>query len=167
MRVDTEHPRADHRVTGPARGRATHAARPGVSPLRFAAGGAAAALAGMALLAINDSVDSNAGVPTTARLITVTPQVPLPDAELAALTVADPDFGPLADPTRRAECLKGLGYAETVPVLGARPVQITGRPAVVLVLPGQDAGAIVGVAVGEDCSGSRPGPIADTTVRRP
>lgn len=152
-----------HTVTGTRGGRAAHAARPAIRPVRAAI--AALPILGVAgALAVGHSAGPTAGTPPSARLITTTPRVPLPVADLAALTTRRPDFGRLADP---AACLRRLGYPATLPVLGARSVLVAGRPAVVLVLPGQRADEIVGVTVGEDCGETRARVIADTTVRRP
>ena len=104
---------------------------------------------------------------TSAHTITVGPTVPLSGRELAALVDRSPDFGPLADPKRRAACLSGLGYPGSVQVLGAEPLHVDGRPAIVLVLPGERPGDLVALAVAPSCSAVDTGLIADTTVRRP
>ena len=52
-------------------------------------------------------------------------------------------------------------------MLGAQTLQIDGRPAVVLVLPGDQPDVIIGVTVAASCSSVDTGLIADTTVRRP
>lgn len=152
-----------HTVTGTHGGRALHAARPAIRPFR-AAIAVLPVFAVAGALAASHSAGPTTGTPPGARLITATPQVPLPAADLAALTTRRPDFGPLGDP---AACLRGLGYPATLPVLGAQRVRVAGRSAVVLVLPGRRADEIVGVAVSEDCGESRARVIADTTVRRP
>ncbi|MGC1155965.1 MAG: hypothetical protein WA925_28795, partial [Mycobacterium sp.] len=77
------------------------------------------------------------------------------------------DFGPLADPQRRASCLTGLGYPADARVLGARPVEIAGRPAVLLLLPGDAAGALTALAVAPTCSAVETGLSADRIVHRP
>jgi hypothetical protein len=98
--------------------------------------------------------------------MTVTPgPFPMTRAELLAL--GGSDFGPLADPARRNACLQGLGYPQPADVRGARQVDIGGRPAVVLVLPGARTGELVALAVRPDCSGSAPRLVADTTVTSP
>lgn len=104
---------------------------------------------------------------TSANTITVGPKVPLSARELAALVDRSPDFGPLSDPKRRAACLSALGYPGSMQVLGAQPLTVDGRPAVVLVLPGERPGDLVALAVAPNCSAVDTGLIADTTVRRP
>lgn len=104
---------------------------------------------------------------TSASTITVTPKVPLSGRELAALVGRSPQFGPLSDPKRRAACLSGLGYPGSLQVLGAQPLQIGGRPAVLLVLPGDRPDELVALAVSPNCSAADTGLIADTTVGRP
>jgi len=104
---------------------------------------------------------------TSASTITVAPTVPLSAREVAALVDRNPDFGALADPKRRAACLSALGYPGSVQVLGAQPLRVDGRPAIVLVLPGERPGELVALAVAPSCSAVDSGLIADTTVRRP
>ncbi|HNM11838.1 MAG TPA: hypothetical protein PKI02_10345 [Mycobacterium sp.] len=105
--------------------------------------------------------------PTSANRITVAPKVPLSAAQLAALVNRSPEFGPLADPKRRAACLSALGYPGDQPVLGAAQVQLAGRPAIVLVLPGDRAADLVALAVAPNCSAVSSALIAQTTVTRP
>ena len=79
----------------------------------------------------------------------------------------EPDFGPLADSRRRASCLSGLGYPANARVLGARPIDIAGHPAVLLVLPGDTPGAVKALAVAPTCSAANTGLSADRMVTRP
>ncbi|GAY18667.1 hypothetical protein [Mycobacterium sp. shizuoka-1] len=129
--------------------------------------GAALVAAGIGTAALMKTTGSTASTLTSASLITVTPTMPITGRELNALVARSPDFGPLADPKRRAACLSALGYAGSVQVLGAQTLQVDGRPAVVLVLPGDQPDVLVGVAVAANCSSVDTGLIADTTVRRP
>lgn len=156
---------------GPAAGGAAHAARPPANTRRLVAAlaGAAAVLAaiGIGTAALLRSPGTTGSTVTSAHTMTVTPTVPLSGRELAALVDRSPDFGPLADPKRRAACLSALGYPGSVQVLGAQQLQVDGRPAVVLVLPGERPGDLVALAVAPNCSAVDTGLIADTTVRRP
>lgn len=156
-----------HLVTGvPARGPA-HAARPRPTPRRPLLLLAAAAVPGIAaVVLLLPSPGQTPSAPTSARTITATPELPLPPAELAALTSQPWDAGPLADPQRRASCLAGLGYP-SASVLGARTMPVGGRPAVVLVLSGDGAGDLRAVAVRPDCDAARPGRIAERVLPRP
>jgi hypothetical protein len=107
---------------------------------------------------------------TTARSLTVTiPRaiIPLSADELAALLQQPPDLGPLRDPSRLASCLGGLGYPTLTTVHGARPVEMNGRPAVVLLLPAEVPGVFDALAVAPHCSMAHTGLVADTTVTRP
>ncbi|MGV0791302.1 hypothetical protein [Mycolicibacterium sp. XJ1819] len=111
----------------------------------------------------------------TAEQITVSrpPQpIPLDEAQLAALLTQPPDYGPLTDAQRRASCLTGLGYAATAPVLGARQVDMHGRPAVLLLLPGEhgedgEAQTVVAKAVAPTCNAASTGLLAETVVADP
>jgi hypothetical protein len=108
--------------------------------------------------------------PTTIEHITVSrpPQtIPLSDQQILALLNQEPDFGPLTDPRRRASCLSGLGYPANARVLGARPIDIAGHPAVLLLLPGDAAAAVKAVAVAPTCSAANTGLSADRIVTRP
>lgn len=107
---------------------------------------------------------------TTARSLTVTiPRavIPLTDEELVALLQQPPDLGRLQSPARLASCLSGLGYPTTTEVHGARPVEINGRPAVVLLLAADHPGVLNALAVAPQCSVAHTGLVADTTVTRP
>ena len=162
----------EHTVApGPATAGAAHAARPPAQTRRLVAAvvGAAAVLAavGIGTTALLRSSSTATSPRTTANTITVTPRVPLSDRELAALVGRNPDFGPLADPKRRAACLTGLGYPGSLQVLGAEQTQVEGRPAVLLVLPGDRDTELVAIAVAPNCSAVSTGLIAETTVRRP
>lgn len=106
----------------------------------------------------------------TAERITVSrppPTVPLTGPELAGLLSAPPEYGPLADPGRRAGCLEGLGHPASTPVLGARTVTMGGRPAVVLLLPARTASDVVAVVVDAGCHAAHSGLLAETVVKRP
>lgn len=159
-------------VTAPARPDIpAHAARPRPHPARIVAAGcgaaAVAALAAAGTAALLTGSGPTASTPTSANRITVAPTVPLSAAQLAALVNRGPDFGPLTDQKRRAACLGALGYPGNQPILGAAPVQITGQPAIVLVLPGDRPADLVAVAVAPNCSAVSSGLIAQTTVTRP
>jgi hypothetical protein len=108
--------------------------------------------------------------PTTIEHITVTrhPQpIPLSDQQILDLLDREPDLGPLTDLHRRASCLAGLGYPANTRVLGARPIDIAGDPAVLLVLPGDAPDAFAALAVGQTCSSANTGLSADRIVHRP
>lgn len=108
--------------------------------------------------------------PTTIEHITVSrppATIPLSDREILAQLDRVPDFGPLTDPQRRASCLAGLGYPADARLLGARTVDIAGRPAVLLLLPGDTPGAVTALAVAPNCSSIDTGLLADRIVNRP
>jgi hypothetical protein len=108
--------------------------------------------------------------PTTIEHITVSrpPQtIPLSDQQILALVDHEPDFGPLTDPRRRASCLSGLGYPANARVLGARPIDIAGHPAILLVLPDDAPGDVKALAVAPTCSAANTGLSADRIVTRP
>jgi hypothetical protein len=95
----------------------------------------------------------------------VTPAFPLPDTQLRAALNLPPELGPLAAPELMRACLAGLGYGPTQDVLGARPLQVAGRPAVLLLLPAESA-QFRAVVVDATCTAAAPGVLADRTVKR-
>lgn len=154
--------------------RPAHASRPLPRLNRIAAGvgGAAALVAiGVGTAALIRSPGNAPSGPRSLDAITVasepTPVLPLSEPEIIALLDRSPEYGALADPARRTGCLAGLGYPASTRVLGAREIAINGRPAVVLLLPGDSADTIVALAVAPSCSSADTGLLADTAVRRP
>ncbi|WP_375482831.1 hypothetical protein [uncultured Mycobacterium sp.] len=162
-------------ATGPARpSGAAHALRPHSRPTRIAAAaaGVAAAVAaiGVGTVALLHSPAPTPSAPSTARHITVSrppATIPLSPPEILGMLRSRPDYGPLNDPTRRASCLTGLGYSGATEVLGARPVEVSGRPAVLLVLPGDSPDRLTVLAVATNCTEADTGLLADTAVGRP
>jgi hypothetical protein len=77
------------------------------------------------------------------------------------------DYGPLADPQRRASCLDGLGYSAATKVLGAVPLDMGGKPAVMMLLPGDTPQAVVAKVVEPTCNAAHTALLADTEVNRP
>jgi hypothetical protein len=155
---------------------AAHTLRPGRLPrsTRVAVAGAGLAAAAVAAwlgtAALITAPAPTPSRPTTAEHITVSRPpmtIPLSDQQILALLGDKPDFGPLGDPQRRTSCLAGLGYPANARVLGARPVQIAGRPAVLLVLPADTPGSITALAVAPTCSSVDTGLLADRHVDRP
>ena len=106
----------------------------------------------------------------TAAQITVEPTAPtgfpLSDAELRAALSEPRDLGPLADPQRRASCLAGLGYSPAQEILGARQLTVSGRPAVLLLVPGGASEQISAVLVEPTCSAANTALVAETVVAR-
>jgi hypothetical protein len=101
---------------------------------------------------------------TVSRPATV---LPLSNPQIVGLLSERPDYGPLADPPRRAACLAGLGYPADTAVLGARPVEMRGRPAVLMVLPADTPGKALALVVEQDCNAAHSGLLANTLVTRP
>jgi hypothetical protein len=156
--------RAQHTVE---RGGLPRSARLAVAATGLVAVAVAVWLGARALITAPTSTPSR---PTTINHITVSrppATIPLSDQEILALLDDRPDFGALADPHRRASCLTGLGYPAGARVLGARPVEVGGRPAVLLLLPADAPGALLAVAVAPTCSSVDTGLSADRTVHRP
>ena len=77
-----------------------------------------------------------------------------------------PDYGPLADPKRRASCLNGLGYPASTPILGAQPVDVNSRTGVLLLLAGDTPEELVAVAVAPNCSSADAGVLTKTVINR-
>ena len=136
-------------------------------------GAAAGVLAALVATGVGTVVLLRSGGPAggaTAQHLPADPSsvtVPLSDAEIVALLTQPPDLGALGDARRRASCLSGLGYPAAEAVLGARRVDITGTPAVVLVLPVDTPDTLAAFAVRPNCSSADTGLLADTRIRRP
>jgi hypothetical protein len=110
---------------------------------------------------------------TSLGQITVSPprgEIGLSEPQILGLLSAPPDLGPLTDPTRRTGCLTALGRPSGVPVLGARPLEVAGRPGVLVLVP---AGApatpdtLVALVLPADCDAEHAGTLAQTVVKRP
>ncbi len=151
-----------------------HASRPPLRLRRLAAiAGVAAAVTGIAVgtLALLRLPGSTESAPTSLHAITVSEPpaavLPLSAAEIIGLLDRTPDFGSLPEPHRRASCLTGLGYPGSAAVLGAEPIEIAGKPAVLLLLAGEHPDTVVALAVAPTCSSADTGVITDTTVDRP
>jgi hypothetical protein len=156
--------RAAHTIR---RGSLPRSARVAVAAAGLAAVAAAVWLGTAALIKTPSSTPSR---PTTAEHITVSrppTTIPLSDQQILALLDREPDFGPFADPQRRTSCLAGLGYPAAARVLAARQIEIAGRPAIVLVLPGDTPGTVRALAVTPTCSSVNTGLLADRIVNRP
>jgi hypothetical protein len=139
--------------------------------LGLVAGGGATLVAivvGTAMLARDAAPPRSAG-PTAERITVSRPprNIPLSDPQVLGLLAHDPDYGPLADPQRRASCLSGLGYPGATTVLGAQPVDMYGRRGVLLVMPADTPTAVVALVVEPNCNSAHPGLLADTEVTRP
>jgi hypothetical protein len=156
--------------------RATHALRPDSLPhqARVLAAGAGLAAATVAIgLGTAALIAPPAPTPsglTTAQQITVSRppmRIPLSDPQILALLARKPDYGPLADPQRRTSCLGGLAFPASAQIVGAQPVEIAGRDAVLLVLSGDTAGSLTALAVAPTCSSLNTGLLADRVVNRP
>jgi hypothetical protein len=93
--------------------------------------------------------------------------VPLSNPQIVGLLSRSPDYGPLADPERRASCLSGLGYSPATAVLGAQPVDMHGRPAVLMVLAADTPGPVLVLVVEPGCNSAHTGLLASTRVTRP
>jgi hypothetical protein len=152
---------------------AAHAVRPPVPRLRLAGAvlGLGAAAVGVALgtaTLLNTASPPRFAGPTAERITVSAPEkeVPLSDTQIVGLLARQPDYGPLDDPHRRASCLSGLGYSTATEILGARPVDVHGRPGVLMVVAGDTPNALVAVVVGPSCSSAEAGLLADTVVTR-
>jgi hypothetical protein len=106
----------------------------------------------------------------TAKSITVSrpaSDLPLSAPQIAGLLSRSPDYGALADPQRRASCLSALGYPPATAVLGAGPVDMHGRPAVLILLPADTPKTVRALIVEPDCNAAHTGLLASTVVSRP
>jgi hypothetical protein len=163
------------RVIAALRSRPTHSIhrprlpRPQVFGLIVGLGSAiAGAVLGAVMLTRDPGPTWSAG--PTAESITVSrpaPSLPLSDPQIVGLLSRTPDYGPLTDPQRRAACLGGLGYSAATKVLGARLLDMNGRPAVMMLLPGDTPDAVVAMVVEPNCNAAHTGLLANTVVTRP
>lgn len=104
--------------------------------------------------------------PTAAQITvdrTVPAAFPLSDREVRAALSRD-DLGALADPQRRASCLTGLGYSPTLTVLGGRPVEAFGRPALLLLVPAGTTDQISALIVEPGCTAAHTGLLAQKVL---
>jgi hypothetical protein len=121
------------------------------------------------LMLVRDPAPTRSAGPTAESITVSRPprDIPLSDPQIVGLLTSSPDYGPLTDPQRRASCLDGLGYSAATKVLGARPVDMYGRPAVLMLLPGETPKAVVALVVEPNCSSAHTGLLANTVVTRP
>lgn len=158
----------------PSRTGATHSARRirARRPRAVAViAGVAAAIVGVgvavAALGGEDAVPSSRD---TVDRITASPgpdDFPVPAAQIYGVLDGPVDAGPLAAPQRLSACLTALGYPAATTPLGARPVRVADRPAVLLVLPGDGPRDVTAAVVDPTCGAGGDGLIATTTLRRP
>lgn len=164
--------RAPHRVVPPSNRR--H--RPDRPPLRrrrvAAVAGALAGVLALGLGIFASSAHDEAGhtgfarAPgPSARHITAQPSaMPLTDPQILRLLQHPPDLGPLIDPR---PCLNSLDHPVEARILGAAPVTLGARPAVLLVLPAPAASSVIAVVVAPDCPAGGTGALARTELVRP
>jgi hypothetical protein len=159
---------------------AAHFARPPIRPGRLIAGIAGlvalVVAVGLGTSALLNAPPPTSSSPATADHITVpgpapgsSAAIPLSHAQILELLNHNPDYGThgaLEDQPRRASCLRGLGYPSSAPVLGARPVEVNSRPAVLLVLPSDTPQDLAVFAVGLNCSAVDTGLLASTQIPR-
>lgn len=164
---------APNRVVGTSPVHAAHAARGSGSRFRVGAAavgvGAALAAAGVGTVMLLHTPAHTSAANPTAERITVSRQLGLPmsDPEVLDLLDKPPDLGPLANPQRRASCLRGLGYPTSASVLGARPLTVGAVSGVLVLLPGDAPRAVNAVVVGLNCSSVDTGLLAKRVVIRP
>lgn len=158
-----------HRVTG--LGRPDHRGRrPAIRAGALAGVAAAVVTAGLGTAMLLRGPSPTPSTAVTAERITVStssPTVPLSPPEIVGLLSRRADLGVFGDARRRASCLNGLGYPGSATVLGGEPLNIDGRPAVLLVLPGPTPQDLAALVVPPNCSSADTGLIADAHVRRP
>ncbi|MDZ7883278.1 MAG: hypothetical protein U5N53_10370 [Mycobacterium sp.] len=161
-----------HRVVPPSGGHHRQN-RPVLGWRRVTAGTGALTAAlglGIGLYAVSHGDDATApgsarAPATSARHLTArSDSMPLTDPQILALLQRPPDLGPLFDPQA---CLNSLNGLTETRVLGAAPVSLSARPAVLLVVPAQDPSAVIAVVVAPDCPAAGTGALARTELARP
>ena len=158
-----------HRLAGQPAHSVRHTPRWQRAALVTGAGAAAVgALVGGVMLVREPALTRSMG--PTAQTIAVSraaTNLPLSNPQIVGLLSHSPEYGPLADPQQRASCLSGLGYSAATAVLGARPVDMHGRPAVLMVLPADTPGMVLALVVEPGCNSAHTGLLAKTLVTRP
>lgn len=137
----------DRRATGQRAGSSSRPVR-GWRPALAAAAAVLAVLAGL----IASGPRTTPDLPRLARIDL---------AAAGAATVGVLDAGALADPGRRAGCLRAVGLAPDAALIGGRPVLLDGRPGTVLVLGTGELGRFQIVVVDPAC-----GPDGGTLIAR-
>jgi hypothetical protein len=172
--------RVSMQLRAPRSSGAAHSARPPLRRARLIAaiGGLCALLAaiGVGTAALLTVPAPTPSTPVTAEHITVPESasrpaaaIPLSQAQILDLLNRSPDYGAhgaLEDPPRRESCLRGLGYPASASVLGAQPIELDSRPAVLLILPGDTPNDLAVFAVALNCSAVDTGLMASTQVPR-
>jgi hypothetical protein len=122
-----------------------------------------------AVMLVRDPAPTRSAGPTAESITVSRPanKLPLSDPQIVGLLADRPDYGPLTDPQQRASCLSGLGYSAATPVLGARPVDMHGRPAVLMVLAADTPRTLLALVVEPDCNSAHSGLLANALVTRP
>ncbi|MDP9166579.1 MAG: hypothetical protein M3O32_11060, partial [Actinomycetota bacterium] len=123
---------------------------------------AAAAVGTATLLEARSDGQEVAGPPAVADA-----DQPLSANQLEALLRQPPDLGDLADPRRLGACLGALGYPASTSPLGAQRWDVRGRPAVLMLLPGDAPRQITAIVVTPGCNSANTGLITSTVVDRP
>jgi hypothetical protein len=158
-----------HRPTGQPKHSVRHTPRWQLVALVAGVGAAVIGIVVGAVMLVRDPAPTRSAGPTAESITVSRPatKVPLSDPQIVGLLSDSPDYGPLADPQQRASCLSGLGYLAATPVLGARPVDMGGRPAVLMVLAADTPRKLLALVVEPDCNSAHSGLLANTLVSRP
>lgn len=134
---------------------------------------AAAAAVAVAVIAIPHGSTTPGGAiaeppPTVGSGATGTAPVALRGDQLTATTAASAlgrsDYGPLADPTRRAACLTANGVDADRTPAGAMRVTLDGKPGILLVLTTGKLAQYRLLVVGSDCAAGHPDTLANTVI---
>lgn len=109
---------------------------------------------------------------TSVGQITVAPprgSIGLSESEIQGLLAQPPDLRPLTRP-RLTACLSKVGYPPDVEILGARPLEVAGRPGVLALVPltaPADPDTVDALVVAADCDAGHATLLARTVVQRP
>jgi hypothetical protein len=85
-------------------------------------------------------------------------------ATTAASALGRSDYGPLADPTRRAACLAANGVDANRTPAGAMRVTLDGKPGILMVLTTGKLAQYRLLVVGSDCAAGHPDTLANTVI---
>jgi hypothetical protein len=144
---------------------------PRLQMIALVAGVGAAVVAALvgSLMLVRDPAPTWSEGPTAKSITASRPatDLPLSNPQVVGLLSQSPDYGPLAEPERRASCLSGLGYSAATAVLGAKQVDMRGRPGVLLLLPADTPGKVLVLVVEPNCNAAHTGLLANTLVTRP
>jgi hypothetical protein len=128
----------------------------------------AAAVLGIAVITLPHNANTTPGVAGAPPAAAFSTPLALTHAQLTAAVLGTAlgrdDYGPLADPVRRAACLAANGQDPNRVPAGAMRITLDGRPGVLMVLTTDQYARYRLLVVGADCAAGHPATLADTVI---